>query len=228
MACEMESRLSPLNGRCPVSISYKHDAERPNVSAVIELLALHLLGGHIRDRSRNHAGLGRYPEAGELGQTKVEDLDDPAFRDEEVGRLDVAMHDSRVVRFAETAGGLGHDIEGFLQLDGPLIDPMRERLALVVGHHEIELPVGRLVDFVNGADVDVVERRRRPGFVQKALLGDLVPRRVGGEDLDGDLALETRISGPVNDSHPTAADAREDFVWTQLGPGSHAHARAEL
>ena len=138
------------------------------------------------------------------------------------------MDDSSAVRFGETVADLRHDIDGLLYVDRPFANPLRQSVAFVVGHHEIELAVGGFVDFVNGADVDVVQRRRRPGFVKKALLGSLVPCGVAGQNLDRNLALETGVASPVDDPHSTAAKPGEDFIGTQPGPGSDAHARAGL
>jgi len=40
-----------LKGGCPVSISYKHAAEREEVGAMVDRLAAHLLGRHVADRA---------------------------------------------------------------------------------------------------------------------------------------------------------------------------------
>ena len=48
--------LSPANAGRPVSISYKHAAERPDVRALVDRLAARLLGAHVGGRAEHDAG----------------------------------------------------------------------------------------------------------------------------------------------------------------------------
>ena len=64
--------------------------------------------------SRSDSSLERSPGLQRLGDAEVEHLDEvaPAAVDEEdVLRLDVAMHDAARVRRAERRGRLAHDLE---------------------------------------------------------------------------------------------------------------------
>ena len=88
------------------------------------------------------------------------------------------MDDACGVRFRESSPHLRGNVDGVVQRQRPFADPLLECLPLVVSHDQIELPVCRFVDLEDSADVGVVERRGGFGFLQKALLGDLVPRQV--------------------------------------------------
>ena len=123
------------------------------------------------------------------------------------------------MRLLQALADLRGDIEGLVQRQRPPLDPLLQRLALVVRHHEVELAVGRLVDLVDGADVGVVQRRGRLGFLQEPLLGRLVAGQVRREELDGDLALEAGVLGRVDDPHAAVAEFGADRVRAERGAG---------
>ena len=80
-------------------------------------------------------------------------------------------------------------------------DGTAQRLAVDVLQHEIAWP-----DVVQLADVRMVQRRDRPRFVFESAQ----PIRVIGdwrrENLDGDVAIETRIAGAVDFAHPARTE----------------------
>ena len=57
---------------------------------------------------------------------------------------------------------------------------------------------------------------RRLGFLQEPLLGRLVAGQVRREELDGDLALQARVLGRVDDPHAAVAQVGGDAVWAEL------------
>ena len=67
-------------------------------------------------------------------------------------------------------------------------------------------------DVVDGDDVRMVERARRLGLLNEALLalriGDLVVR----QHLDGDDTIEVCVAGLVDHTHPALAELRFDSV----------------
>ena len=98
-----------------------------------------------------------------------------------------------------------------------------ERLALHVLHHDEVEAVG-LGDVVDGDDVGVVERRGRLGLLHETPLALRVGHLVGGEDLDGDEAVEVGVAGLVDDAHAAFAELLED-VEVQHTPADHRHPR---
>ena len=46
-----------------------------------------------------------------------------------------------------------------------------------------------------------------------------------GQDLDGDLAVEPRVPGPIDLPHPARAQRREDLVGAEAVPGGERHGR---
>ena len=89
----------------------EHDAEREEVRAPVELLALDLLGRHVR-RAADHVARARQLGGrglGELADPEVGDLDPAVLRHEDVGRLDVAVQHAALVRVPERFGDLADD-----------------------------------------------------------------------------------------------------------------------
>ena len=78
---------------------------------------------------------------------------------------------------------LGGDVDGVINRQRAPLDPLLERLSLVVRHHEVQLAVVGLVDLVDRADVGVVEGRGRLGFLQEPLLGRVVAGQIRGSTL---------------------------------------------
>ena len=77
-----------------------------------------------------------------------------------------------------------------------------------------------LVDFMDSADVGMIERRDRLGLAQKALLGLRVLDGVGAEELQSDLAFELGVLGLVDDAHAAFADLLGDAEMAD-GPADH-------
>ena len=49
------------------------------------------------------------------------------------------------------------------------------------------------------------------------------PRDVGGQDLDGDRAIEAGVAGLVDLAHAAGADRGLDFVRPEAHTGGHGH-----
>ena len=121
--------------------------------------------------------------------------------------------------FAKTLADLRGDVDGVVHVEWPTSDALLERLPLVVGHDEIELPVVCLVDLVDGANVGVVQSGRGLGLLEEALLGGLVAGQVGWQQLDRHTPIQPGIVGRVDDAHPAAAQLRDDLVGPECCAG---------
>jgi hypothetical protein len=78
-------------------------------------------------------------------------------------------------------------------------------------------------EIVDNEHVRVVERARRTCF----LFEPTESVSVGGErlrqDLDGDIARETRVPSAVHLAHPASANQADDLVRAQAGAWSQGH-----
>ncbi len=98
---------------------------------------------------------------GDAGQAEVEDLGGPLGRQEEILRLDVAVHDPTSVGRGETPRDLGHRVGGLSRRDRPAGEPFPERPP----GEELEDREGHPffpVEIVYPEDVGVGKRRDRP------------------------------------------------------------------
>jgi hypothetical protein len=77
------------------------------------------------------------------------------------------------------------------------------------------------------ADVGVVERGDRLGLALEALAALLVLGEGGGEDLDGDAAVEAGVLPPPDLAHSAGADRRQELVGPEPRSGLDWHECAE-
>ena len=106
-----------------------HAPERPDVGTVIDFGSLGLLGTHVGDCPDRRVELGKLRALCQQGQPKVENLHPPVRRDDDVAGFDIAVDDAGM-RFLEPVGDLSGAVQGFLELQRSLLDPLFERLAL--------------------------------------------------------------------------------------------------
>ena len=96
----------------------ENHTKRIDITAMIDLMTQGLLGGHVLRRAENDAGFGNIiPTIGlpHFGDAKVEDLDefhaDFLPNQENIIGLEIAVHDSFVVRRGQTVGELASQVE---------------------------------------------------------------------------------------------------------------------
>jgi hypothetical protein len=78
--------------------------------------------------------------------------------DEQVGGLDAAMNDALAVRGIESVGDLDANVQELLQLDWATPDGVLQGHSIEVLHGDERTTVV-LADFVDGADIGVVQAR---------------------------------------------------------------------
>ena len=84
------------------------------------------------------------------------------------------------------------------------------------------------IDLVDRADVLMIEGRGRLRLLQEPLLGGVVAGQVRGEELDGDLALQARVLGRVDDPHAAVTEFGEDRIRAESGAWGEGHGGAGL
>src|SRR6267378_4213826 len=103
--------------------------------------------------------------------------------------FDVAMNDSPGVGCVQGVGNLDADIEQRLQLESPAKDHFPQSLAFQVFHHQEEAPLV-LANFVNGADVGMIQSRGGARLTPEALQRLRIVRYSVGQKLEGDKTVE--------------------------------------
>ena len=221
---QLPDRLQVTVRRGPGQGLVEHDAERPDVGAVIEvLLAARLLGRHVEGRSEHGAGAREAAALGDgelvgldLGDAEVQQLDDDvavlALREEEVGRLDVPVHDARLVRLAQPHCRLHDHTQRQLGWHGP---QAFQRLLQVLADEQLHDRVGAAGDGIDPGVQDLrdVLRLDRPAGHGLALeaADDLGVLRQGrpSDDLHGDPAPGALVPCLVDRTHAALAQLTE-------------------
>ncbi len=162
--------------------------------------------------------LGRRPDVSErrrpagldLGQAEVQDLDLSALVEDQVHRLQVAVHDALGVRRFEGIRDLDPDVEQRADL---------ERLAarcaaasVCPSSSSITMKCWRsCCSIANTVQMPgMVERRRGARFALEALEHRHVVLQLLGQELDGHAAPEATVLGLVDHAHPAGAESAND------------------
>ena len=162
----------------------------------------------------------------ELGEAEVEHLRLAPPRDENIRRLDVAMHDAAGVRSLERVGDFQAEIEHALERQRARRDLVLQRLAVEQLHHDEVLAVV-LADVVDRADVRMVQRRGDARLAPEAFERLGVRGQIARQELQRDLTAEPDVFRAVDDAHAAAADAFENPVMTDSG-ADHFYCAAML
>src|SRR5207253_485505 len=113
----------------------------------------------------------------------------PARSHKNVGGLDVAMHNSLGMRSIERLGNLDAQRHQGLVIQGTPGHPVFQRRAFEKLHGDKRVPLVP-ADFVNSADVGMVQRRSRPSLPPEALESLGILRQLIGKKLQRDEAAK--------------------------------------
>ncbi len=208
------------------------DAERKKIGARVERLAEHLLGRHVGDGAERRAGAGEVFLDGErVGVVERRS----AFPATESFSSILARPKSRIFAWpravtkilaglmsrwtmpavcaasSASAISIASD-KKLVHLERALGDGVLERHAIEKFHGDEADAAFAFADFVDGADVVVIERGGGAGFAAEAferggIFGDVV-----GKKFQRDETAEREVFGFVDDSHAAAAEFFDDAV----------------
>ena len=197
-------------------------AQRPHVDAVIELaFARALLGRHVVRRPHHRPGArerGRLAErplhARELREPEVEDLDDhapPLVREEDVGRLEVAVDDAPRVHAADRGDDREQEARRLRERQAPLAhEPVVEGLADQEVHDHDGRAVLGLEDVVDADDVRVGDGARGAGLAGEATARVGAARLV--DQLEGHGLVRDEVGRRPHAPHAAPAEEAVDAV----------------
>src|SRR5215470_6936797 len=112
----------------------------------------------------------------------------------------------------ESIDNLNGDLENPLDTQRLARNHVLEGLPLKKLHNNEGLVASVLTDFMNGANVGVVERSGGAGFAKKTFERELVGNRFGSEELQCDLTIEHGVPRGINDTHSATAEFLDDLV----------------
>jgi hypothetical protein len=102
-------------------------------------------------------------------------------------------------------------VDHAVDVEGSLVDLFAQAAPLDVGHGDI-VPALELVDFVNRADIRMIQRRRRPGLGCEALPVVFGGYRFRRQEFQRDGPVQLRVLGLVHHTHATLAELPGDLV----------------
>ncbi len=101
--------------------------------------------------------------------------------------------------------------QNYFRLHAAAPHPVLQRQAVQKLHGDERLAVV-LANFVDGADIGMVQGRCGLGFALEAGEGLGVLGNIIGQELQGDEAMQLHVLGLVDDTHPAAAELLDDAV----------------
>ena len=210
-------------------------AEREHVGALVDggVLTGRLLGRHVLRRAEQRALLRLHGlRAADLGDAEIEDLRDLdrvavvlGGDQEDVLRLEIAVHDAGPVGRRERRADLANDRERVLELQRSGAQPLRERLALEVLEQHARGAIRERQEVIDAHDVRMIELRRDLRLALEAS-EDLVVDEIRMQHLDRDLlAGESVVAREEHRPHAAATDQGFDRVGVR-DDGPHIDRRA--
>ena len=203
---QQAERVGPAERRSPREAPVQHAAEREDVRAAVQVRhVVDLLGGDVARRAQHRARHrelwvgdrpARHPEVDQR------DLVDRAATQEQVARLDIAMHDAAPVDGGQRRRHAPAEGQALGERDLRPLEARRQGLAREPLHHQVGLPLGGdpVVDVPH--DPGVGERRQDVSFARETL--DLEPLRVV-HHLERHQPSGSTIARPIDLPHPPGA-----------------------
>src|SRR5712692_3896609 len=102
-----------------------------------------------------------------LDQAEVQDFDPAAFVNYDIGWLDVSVHDTVVMRFAEGFSDRSNNFNRAGKGKRAPLQQLTQSLSLNQLHHDVGLAFDRFAIIVNGCNVWMAEARGRARFAQE-------------------------------------------------------------
>jgi hypothetical protein len=121
------------------------------------------------------------------------------------------VDDAGLVRRCERVSDLDADLKGLVERELAAGEAVREGLPVQILHHEV-IGAVLLTDVVECADVRVGQRRDCTRFTLEPLPGGRVVGQLRREHLEGDGAVQARISRTVDLPHAARTSRADDFV----------------
>ncbi len=193
----------------------EHDAESPDVGALVGMLAAQLLGRHVAQSAEQRARLrvGTFRDARDA---EIHHFDYAIESEDNVGGLDIAVDHAAAMGIIEGAAGL-HDVAEFLRERERRFagDQFLQAFAFEVFHGD-EGKAVRFGHFVDGDDVGMLQAAGGFCFAVETLEQVGIFHDHGGDRFYGDGAADEGIARFEDYAHGAAAELAENFVSADL------------
>src|ERR1700739_4014903 len=136
------------------------------------------------------------------------------------------MDQAEAMRFGQSVGNFDGDLEQFARRQRTFLQTLRECFAFEKFHDQ-EVDAGLRANVIEVADVGMSDGGERAGFAFEAALKFGVAGKMGGQDFDGNAAVETGVARAVDFAHAASADGRDDLVRAESAFCRQVHAGAD-
>src|SRR5438270_3393951 len=137
------------------------------------------------------------------------------------------MDNAVLMRLLQSLRDLSANLKNLINRQRALRQAIGESLALQVFHYQ---KVGAVLcaDVVKRADIRVLERRNSSSLALHPLLQFRVRGKMGGQNLDGNGAVKTRIPGAIHLAHTARTQRTLNFIRTEFRARDQGHQWAQL
>ena len=204
-------RRVPVERRFSGEHFVENQAERVDVGAMVERLALGLFGGHIRRRPDHAAGDRGILRVG-ARDAEVHHLQLAIGTDHDVLGFEVEMHDGLPVRLGEAVGKLARELDGASDFETPLaLQETAETLSLHEFHGEVDCVAGTM-ELVQTGHVAMGDLVRQQQLVLEALQDLWIGGDLRLQDLDCQDFTGLAVADLTDNAHATAAQLAEHLI----------------
>src|SRR5437016_10430068 len=145
-------------------------------------------------------------------QTEIKHLHVTVAPQHDVLWLNVAMHNTGIMRCRKRRGSLLCNIDSFTQLQGPDSQTTPQCFAVNVLHRDVWPTLIGFTYFMNYTDVRMAKRRSRSRFALEPPQSFFVVNERLGKQFKRNLATQPRVMGQIHLPHSSATEERKDFV----------------
>ncbi len=153
--------------------------------------------------------------AEDLRDAEVRDLHRARFVEQQVLRLDVAMHDAVLVRVLQRLADRRHDGQRLLRREAARLHRLPQIHAIHELHEQVVKPA-RLPEIVDRDDVRMIERRERLGLVRETFGKLRIGHPLRREQLQRDQAAQRLLPRLIDHAHPAAPEKLDDFELRKM------------
>ena len=158
-------------------------------------------------------------------QAEIENFDESAFRDEDVRGLDIAVDNSLGVRRFQCVGDLEGNANDLIRGHGFALHHHAQRLPFQQLHAYV-VPALVFANFVDRADVRMIQGRSGPRFALEPLKVGRIGCKIFGQQLQRDFAAQFRVPGAVHHSHPAGTKLVQKLIMRKhLAHAADPHLR---
>ena len=140
---------------------------------------------------------------------EIEDLDVPAFVDDKIRGLDIAVDNAAGVRLAQRRSGLNRDIHRHTDAAPTLANNLGNSFAFNKLHCD-KRDIAGLIDLVYRADVRVIHCRGGPGLAKEAV--KVLAVRANSAERNFSAALRPRLRSSARKTSPMPPEPSTEII----------------